>query len=109
MIVWSGRGYTIPLVFILSAFVGVVLIEDVNLLALTVSATVGIFSWVKGRKWNNVAPRLYRDEATGEQVVVKPNHSLFWIKMQYWGIFFGLSSIRWIVAIFMDLMEPNSL
>lgn len=102
MIVWNGRGYMIPLVFILSAFVGVMLIEDANLLALAVSLPVGVFCWVKGRKWNNASPKTYRDEATGEQIIVKPNHSLFWIKMQYWGVIFGLLSIRWVVAIIMD-------
>lgn len=41
---------------------------------------------------NNKPARLLVDTETGEKLELKPEHSLFWIPMQYWGlILFGLS------------------
>jgi hypothetical protein len=53
----------------------------------------GLFSWHLGNKWNNVQRRIFVDEATGQNVIIKGNHSLFWIKMQYWGVIFSIIGI----------------
>ena len=49
------------------------------------------FSWFFGKKWNTSVVGV--DEVTGQQVTYKPNHSIFWIPMQYWGIIFGVIAI----------------
>ena len=33
------------------------------------------------------------DEQTGEKLLLKNNHSLFWIKMEYWGLIFFVLGI----------------
>ena len=52
--------------------------------------TAGAFSWFMGKKWNEEEARTVIDKATGQEIILKPNHSLFWIKLQYWGIIFGV-------------------
>ena len=41
---------------------------------------------IVGMKLNNKPARVLVDAETGEKVEIKPEHSLFWIPMQYWGI-----------------------
>ncbi len=40
---------------------------------------------ITGIKLNGRPGRVLLDPETGEQVIIKPRHSLFWIPMQYWG------------------------
>jgi hypothetical protein len=92
MIVWSGRGILSALVFILS------LISFNSLLPMQQSGSgligslfvAAAFSWFMGKKWNEQEGQVLMDKASGKEFMVKPNHSLFWIKMQYWGIIFAL-------------------
>lgn len=44
----------------------------------------GVATYFLGRKWN--APRWSINKNTGKEVFWKPNHSLYWLPMQYWGI-----------------------
>ena len=43
------------------------------------------FSWIVGVLLAKRRVRTLIDKDTGEEVVVTPNHSLFFIKMQWWG------------------------
>lgn len=45
----------------------------------------GWANWYLGNKWNNAPGRIVIDEASGERIELKPRHTFFWIKMQYWG------------------------
>jgi hypothetical protein len=45
----------------------------------------GFFSYFMGKKWNTQEGRTFIDKASGQEVTIRPNHSLFWIPMQYWG------------------------
>jgi hypothetical protein len=91
MIVWSGRGALSVLVLVVSF----VLFNSIIPKAYGDYAFVlgffcaGAFSWFFGKKWNEEQSRTFVDKATGQEIAVSPNHSLFWIKMQYWGIIFG--------------------
>ena len=42
--------------------------------------------WVLGRRLNNRDTRVLVDMQTGEQIAVRPNHSFWFIKMEYWAI-----------------------
>ncbi|MFA8434775.1 MAG: hypothetical protein ACEPOZ_09700 [Marinifilaceae bacterium] len=57
------------------------------------SLVAGVFSWIFGNKWNGQDARVVVDEKTGQRIILKSNHSLFWIKMQYWGVIFGIIGI----------------
>jgi len=95
MIVWSGRGITIILVFIAVLLLNVWLIPNEYLdygLVLSFFIT-GIYCWHFGKKWNNQDTRWFIDEKTGQRVLFKGNHGLFWIKMQYWSIICGILGI----------------
>ncbi|MEM9339101.1 MAG: hypothetical protein AAGA66_10260 [Bacteroidota bacterium] len=100
MIIWSGRGFLAPLVFISTGVLFTFLLpEGQSDLAVSIGFILaGVFSWVMGRKWNGEAPKTYLDQATNQQVVVKPNHTLFWIKIEYWGIVFGAIGLFRIVT-----------
>ncbi|NLR93847.1 hypothetical protein [Flammeovirga agarivorans] len=91
ILVWSGRGGLSVLVLLVSIF-GLVQIvpRDFASYAFIVSLFVtAVFSWVMGKKWNGKT-QILMNKSTGQDILLKPNHSLFWIKMQYWGIIFGI-------------------
>ncbi len=91
MIIWSGRGF-LPIIFLIGFGAGLsfILPEDQSEMATSIAfIATGIFSWFTGKKWNGAETKKYTDQSTGEIVTVKPNHSLFWIKMEYWGFIFS--------------------
>ena len=91
MIVWSGKGFISVLVLIVSLLLLVnVLPKDQGDYAFVFAFFVaGAFSWFMGKKWNEEEAKTFIDKATGQEIILKPNHSLFWIKLQYWGFIFG--------------------
>ena len=103
MIVWSGRGYFSILVLVLSLFIAFkILPETQKDLGFALSCAItGIFSWVMGNRWN-AARRTMVNKHTGEEMVLKGNHSLFWIKLQYWGYIFSALAIVFLVKNFLE-------
>jgi len=49
--------------------------------------------WFAGKKLNSTEARTLVDEKTGEKVLLKKEHSLFFIKMEYWAIPFAIFSL----------------
>ena len=96
MIVWTGKGILSVLVvfFSIVAF-NFILPRDLSDYSFALGFFIGaIFSFYFGLKWNSQeAERVFVDEKTGEKVRVKNNHSLFWIKMEYWGLIFAIFGI----------------
>ncbi len=103
MIVWSGRGFLSVLVLavVLVALTSVLPKEQNNLSYAISLFVAGIFSWIMGKKWNESNQKSLVDKETGEEIILKPNHSLFWIKMQYWGVIFGILGIVMLVKSFL--------
>ena len=114
MIVWSGHGYLVA-VFV---FVASLLMElgtesvfnDDNYyqreawpLALAL-VTAGILSFLIGVKLNSAGERRLVDPETNEEVVVASgNHSLFFLKMHWWGpILFVIAVIVFVQRIVGD-------
>jgi len=86
MIVWSGRGFLSVLIFFGILFASINLIPEVyvdDVFGISFLVT-GLFSWYFGNQWNT-PKRVFTDEETGQQVVFKNRHTLFWIPMQYVG------------------------
>jgi hypothetical protein len=92
MVVWSGKGFFSVLVLVISfiLLVSIVPKEQANYALVLSLFIAGAFSWFMGKKWNDQEGRTMIDKATGQEIMLKPNHSLFWIKLQYWGIIFGV-------------------
>lgn len=95
MIIWTGRGILSVLVLVLIILVfSQILPNDYEDFAVILGfLSAGIFSWYFGKKWNNEHSKMLIDKETGKEIELKPNHSLFWIKMQYWGVIFTFFAI----------------
>lgn len=92
MIVWSGKGFLSVLVLLVcfALLVSVIPKEQGDYAFVVALFAAGAFSWFMGKKWNEGEARTMVDKETGQEVVYKPNHSLFWINMEYWGPIFGV-------------------
>lgn len=101
MVVWKGWGlsillfifmFVLPIEFLVEHYFGV---GQYKALAWPIPLAIllgAIPTTIVGVILNNKPARLLVDAETGEKVELKPNHSLFWIPMQYWGfILLGLS------------------
>ncbi|WP_394747609.1 hypothetical protein [Spongiimicrobium salis] len=103
MIVWSGRGYVAVIVLLLSLFIAFKIVPETHKdlgFALGFLVT-GVCSWILGNKWNTTSGRRVVDKRTGEEIILKGNHSLFWIKLQYWGIVFGVLTLVFLIKNFL--------
>ncbi|MEP3387564.1 MAG: hypothetical protein ABJO02_05215 [Reichenbachiella sp.] len=92
MIIWSGRGILTPLILVASIILFIsISSEEIGVYTFPLSILLaGVSNWFLGKKWNNEPGRIVVDEATGERIELKSNHTLFWIKMEYWGALFGI-------------------
>lgn len=101
MLVWTGRGILIVIVYLLSALgFDFLFSKDNENLALAAAALLtAAFSWYFGSRWNNKTSRIVVDEETGERFEIKDNHTLFWIKMQYYGLLFCILSIVFLAKV----------
>ena len=104
MIIWKGYGF---LVLVIAVAVGAIVsllfgkigsTEDMGAaIGAIISAAV---IWVVGNKLNDaIKDRTMIDKQTGQEVVFKQNHSLFFIKMQYWAFIVGGIGIIMLVDI----------
>jgi protein-S-isoprenylcysteine O-methyltransferase Ste14 len=96
MIVWTGRGFLIVLVFIACMFLGVSLFpkDMADYVFVFAGLLSAIFSWFAGIAWNTKKDKVITDDETGQKILLKGGiHKLFWIPMQYWGIILSILSI----------------
>jgi len=104
MIIWKGYGFLVLVIAIaIGAIVSLIFgkigsTEDMGA-AIGAIISAGII-WVVGNKLNaQTKDRAMIDKQTGQEVVLKPNHSLFFIKMQYWAFIVGGIGIIMVVDI----------
>ncbi len=93
MIVWSGRGILPVIVLFISMvlFVKILPEEQGDWSFVFSFFLAAAFSWFMGKKWNE--RKTVVDEGSGQEYQTEPNHSLFFIKMQYWGPIFAVLGI----------------
>ena len=107
MLVWSGRGILIPIVFFITFISAGYLLagpEGPNAEAMVLSPALlltAIFSYHFGMKWNKVEGQTLVDKNTGQEFIIKPNHSFFFVKMEYWGYIFFILGVIALVSIFL--------
>ena len=53
-------------------------------------AITGLLCWFGGRYLHSRPSQLVLDETTGEQAEAKPIHDFMFIKMEYWGVIYGV-------------------
>ncbi|MDM5428537.1 hypothetical protein SB773_16785 [Bacillus sp. SIMBA_074] len=103
MIIWSGWGFLVAIIVIINTLLGKVIFESI-----TGDATYfqdhswpmavmfiisGVMSWYLGKYINKPNGKVYIDAETGEKVMFNKKHSLFFIKMEYWGPILGVIAI----------------
>jgi hypothetical protein len=89
MIVWSGRGFLSVLILFIAIFACISIFPEsyIDLSFIVPLYIAGIFSYIFGIRWNTTL-RVFIDKETGKEINFKSNNSLFWIKMEYWGLIF---------------------
>lgn len=45
----------------------------------------GLLTWLVGSRLNRRQAKVMIEKETGREVTILPNHTLFFIKMHYWG------------------------
>ena len=94
MIIWKGYGF---LVLVIAVAIGATISFTFGKIGSTedMGAAVGalissIVIWFVGNKLNaETKNRIMIDKQTGKEFVIKPDHSMFFIKMQYWAFIIG--------------------
>jgi hypothetical protein len=94
MIIWSGLGF---LVFVfafgcslaMNVFTNALLGNEYYQthawpLALAI-AVAGALTWLVGNALNRRQGKVMIEKDTGRELLLRPNHSLFFIRMHYWG------------------------
>jgi hypothetical protein len=94
MIIWKGYGFLVLVIAVaIGAIVSLIfgrvgLTEDMGA-AIGAIISAGVI-WVVGNKLNSLAKsRTMIDKQTGQEIIFKPDNSLFFIKMQYWAFIIG--------------------
>ena len=92
-IIWKGWGIVVLGIAVLALSIGAALaaafgIEGRNSdypLGLTL-ILAGVGTWILGIRMNRNADRHLVDPATGEAVIVRGGHSLFFVPVRWWGV-----------------------
>lgn len=95
MIIWSGLGF---LVFVFAFGCSLVMNLLINGLFQDESyysthswplslalMMAGLLTWLVGSRLNRRQAKVMIEKETGREVTILPNHTLFFIKMHYWG------------------------
>jgi hypothetical protein len=95
LIIWRGAGAAVILFGILGALLTNIVTssffhEDNYFAQHAWAQAVGLWvagaaCWFLGKYLHSKPGRVLVDKATGQEVVLKPIHSLFFIKMEFWG------------------------
>ena len=103
MIIWSGLGFLVVVIVFVSSLLAEVLTETItgndnlyqqNPIPLIVSLLFSsILIYFLGKWLNTRKAKTYIDKETGEEILLKNNHGLFFIQMEYWGIIIFLIAI----------------
>ena len=99
-VIWEGHGYLaalIPIIiFLLYIAIETVFTGSEDLSSLGVIFCLALSSfliWIIGKRLNRNNRRRLFDPETNEEIILKSNHSLFFIKIQYWGLMLGIFTV----------------
>ena len=87
MIIWSGLGFLVPLIFIVMAVLFIILFPEgsdrISNIAIYLSLTAIFWplgKWMEGKSKG----KTYIDKETNQEVVIKAGHTFFFIPIKYW-------------------------
>jgi hypothetical protein len=90
-LIWRGWGILGILIPLVALGFGAMLGLAISPSGAAVGVLVAIFGiagaatvWVVGERLNNSPGRLLVDPATGEKVLLRSSHTLFWVPLQWW-------------------------
>jgi hypothetical protein len=111
MIFWKGYGILTLVIAIVVGGISSVVFSKVGSteeMGAGVGAIISaIIIWFIGNKFNSAKnERIFIDKQTGREVIVKPNHSLFFIKMQYWAFIIGIIGLITVIGIIITGKSP---
>ncbi|MCK5846895.1 MAG: hypothetical protein KAG84_05615 [Bacteroidales bacterium] len=87
MIFWKGRGILVPVILLIVSLLTGLLLDTDSKYFISVALLLSAFiTWYLGRKWNNAPGQIVVDKETGEEIELVNEHTLYFIKMQYWGV-----------------------
>jgi hypothetical protein len=94
IMIWKGWGLLVLVIAALIVVLTTIVFDKIGLPVAFGSALGMIISafaiWQAGNKLNSpLKNRVLIDKQTGAEVILKPDHSLFFIKMQYWAFVAG--------------------
>ncbi|CAM4233047.1 hypothetical protein [Bacillus paramycoides] len=108
MIIWSGWGFLVAIIVIINTLLGKVFFESItgdvtyfqeHSWPMAVMFIIsGLMSWYLGKYINKPSGKIYIDAETGEKVMFNKRHSLFFIKMEYWGPILGVIAVITLIA-----------
>lgn len=95
MIVWTGWGILTPFIAFIPFIAVQALVDGIfgkpfykNHISMQIIAILASSAlvWFSGKKLNSDPGRVMIDKASGQEVVLKSSHTLFFVKMEYWAI-----------------------
>ena len=94
MIIWSGLGFLVPIItfvlLVLTEYAVETLFADTSYYQahgwpkLVAFLIAGAIVWSIGTYLNRKSGRVLIDKETGQEVILRPKHALFFLKMEYW-------------------------
>jgi len=103
--IWKGYGFLVPIITIALVGFTSVLFSSVFTTTQPYGVCIGALAaavaiWYAGNSFNSPAKdRVMIDKATGQEWIIKPDHSLFFIKMQYWAYIVGAIGVFLLIAL----------
>ncbi len=87
MIIWNGFGILVPLIAIFGAVIGTIVGVAIGQPGAGIGIGLLLAALMNWGIWKLIypkQPKILVDPATGQQVIIKPNHSLFFIPAKAW-------------------------
>jgi len=104
ILIWRGFGPIVLVIGAVAIFLAVIVGEALNIgiagesvLSGLAMIPAGYAIWRLGKRWNGPGRELV-DPATGERVVLKQGHSLFFVPIEWWGQIFIVLGILFAIA-----------
>jgi hypothetical protein len=103
--IWRGYGFLVPLITIVVVGVMSVLFGAIFKTTQPYGVAIGALAaaaalWFAGNSFNSPAKdRIMIDKLTGQEFILKPSHSFFFIKMQYWAYIVGVIGVFLLIAL----------
>ena len=95
-VVFSGKGWVAPVSTLAAVLLAIMVDPAPPWVFWVLIPAFGIIDYRLGKRLNSAPPRLLKDLQTGEIIEEYPDHSFFWIPLQYWlwiKVFFAFSAI----------------